>query len=208
MRRTLALSAYMMAHPDLNPRGAGVHLGNNNMSINRSCALAYYAGDLPDHLARQGQGQVVGLDVARHGGHRRDRFERGEDGGVADVAGVDDMGHAAEQLHDGGVEITVGIADDADPRPRRTPPSDRRGRPLRLGRLGLLGLPAAGRAALAGADLAASGAHLAAPGGTQHQRRVLVVPLHHDRLLTMPAGPLVPATRQIGTDGAALQALG
>lgn len=49
VRRTLALGAYLMSHPDLNPRGAGVHLGNNNMSINRTCALAYYAGDLPDH---------------------------------------------------------------------------------------------------------------------------------------------------------------
>ena len=127
------------------------------------------------------------------------------------------MAHATEQLHDGGVEIAVGVADDADPRPHRTPPSDRRGRPLRLGRPGALGLPATGRATLAGAGaaLAAPGGRLAvpdvclaAPGGAQLQRRVLVVPLHHDRLLTMPAGPLVPATRQIGTDVAALQALG
>ena len=49
LRRTVAFNAYMMAQPDLNPRGAGVHLGNNNMSINRTCALAYFAGLLPDH---------------------------------------------------------------------------------------------------------------------------------------------------------------
>ncbi len=49
VRRTLAVSAYLLSHPDLNPRGAGVHLGNNNMSINRTCALAYFAGLLPDH---------------------------------------------------------------------------------------------------------------------------------------------------------------
>jgi hypothetical protein len=29
----------------MNPRGAGVHLGNNNMSINRTCTLAYFAAD-------------------------------------------------------------------------------------------------------------------------------------------------------------------
>ncbi|MCL1856889.1 MAG: hypothetical protein FWF84_04515, partial [Kiritimatiellaeota bacterium] len=49
VRRELAVGAYMMSSPDLNPRGAGVHLGNNNMSINRSCVLAYFAGCLPDH---------------------------------------------------------------------------------------------------------------------------------------------------------------
>lgn len=53
LRRTLAFAAYMMAEPDLNPRGAGVHLGNNNMSINRTCTLAYYAGLLPDHPCYQ-----------------------------------------------------------------------------------------------------------------------------------------------------------
>ncbi|MCX7935092.1 MAG: hypothetical protein N3A66_07515, partial [Planctomycetota bacterium] len=49
LRRALALSAYILSHPDFNPRGAGVHLGNPNMSINRTCALAYVVGCLPDH---------------------------------------------------------------------------------------------------------------------------------------------------------------
>jgi hypothetical protein len=49
LRRTLAFGAYMMAEPDLNPRGVGVHLGNNNMSINRTCPLLAFAGLLPDH---------------------------------------------------------------------------------------------------------------------------------------------------------------
>jgi hypothetical protein len=49
VRRELAVGAYLMSNPDLNPRGAGVHLGNNNMTINRTSALAYFAGLLPDH---------------------------------------------------------------------------------------------------------------------------------------------------------------
>jgi hypothetical protein len=49
IRRVLAVGAYLMSNPDLNPRGVGVHLGNNNMSINRTCALAFFAGLLPDH---------------------------------------------------------------------------------------------------------------------------------------------------------------
>ncbi|NQT88740.1 hypothetical protein HQ560_18380, partial [bacterium] len=49
LRRRLALYAYTMSDPDLNPRGAGVHLGNNNMTINRTLALTYFAGLLPDH---------------------------------------------------------------------------------------------------------------------------------------------------------------
>ncbi len=62
VRRTLALSAYMMAAPDLNPRGAGVHLGNNNMSVNRTCTLAYFAGCLPDHpLYKQWMADITGF---------------------------------------------------------------------------------------------------------------------------------------------------
>ena len=49
LRRRLALFAYVMADPDVNPRGSGVHLGNNNMTINRTLALTYFAGLLPDH---------------------------------------------------------------------------------------------------------------------------------------------------------------
>jgi hypothetical protein len=49
LRRRLALFAYVMADPDVNPRGSGAHLGNNNMTINRTLALTYFAGLLPDH---------------------------------------------------------------------------------------------------------------------------------------------------------------
>ncbi|MHB9130605.1 MAG: hypothetical protein ACYDBB_05870 [Armatimonadota bacterium] len=60
LRRTLAFAAYMMAEPDLNPRGVGVHLGNNNMSINRTCTLAFFAGLLPDHpLYKYWMGEVT-----------------------------------------------------------------------------------------------------------------------------------------------------
>jgi hypothetical protein len=49
LRRWLALCAYVTSDPDWNPRGNGAHLGNNNMPINRTLALAYFAGLLPDH---------------------------------------------------------------------------------------------------------------------------------------------------------------
>lgn len=49
LRRWLALYAYVCSCPDWNPRGSGVHHGNNNMPINRTLALAYFAGLLPDH---------------------------------------------------------------------------------------------------------------------------------------------------------------
>ena len=49
LRRALAAGAYQIADPDVNPRGSGAHLGNNNMAINRTCALIYFAGLLPDH---------------------------------------------------------------------------------------------------------------------------------------------------------------
>lgn len=49
LRRRLALYAYVTSEPDWNPRGAGVHLGNNNMTINRTLALTYFAALLPDH---------------------------------------------------------------------------------------------------------------------------------------------------------------
>jgi len=49
LRRRIALYAYVMSDPDVNPRGAGCHLGNNNMTINRTLALTYFGGLLPDH---------------------------------------------------------------------------------------------------------------------------------------------------------------
>ena len=45
----LALYAHVTSEPDFNPREAGVHLGNNNMTINRTLSLTYFAGLLPDH---------------------------------------------------------------------------------------------------------------------------------------------------------------
>jgi hypothetical protein len=49
LRRHLALYAYLFADPDFNPRGAGCHLGNPNMPIGRSLALATVAPLIPDH---------------------------------------------------------------------------------------------------------------------------------------------------------------
>jgi hypothetical protein len=49
LRRRLALHAHVTSEPDFNPRGSGVHLGNNNMTINRTLALTYFACLLPDH---------------------------------------------------------------------------------------------------------------------------------------------------------------
>ncbi|MBA3685389.1 MAG: hypothetical protein H0W72_09125 [Planctomycetes bacterium] len=49
LRRILAVIAYQISNPDMNPRGAGCHIGNNNMPINRTCSLPFAAGLLPDH---------------------------------------------------------------------------------------------------------------------------------------------------------------
>jgi hypothetical protein len=49
VRRYLALYSYLFAEPDRNPRGAGMHLGNPNMPIGRTEALAEFAPILPDH---------------------------------------------------------------------------------------------------------------------------------------------------------------
>jgi len=49
LRTRLALYAHVTSDPDFNPRGSGIHLGNNNMTINRTLALTYFAGLLPDH---------------------------------------------------------------------------------------------------------------------------------------------------------------
>jgi hypothetical protein len=49
LRRWLALWAHLLSEPDINPRGSGVHLGNPNMTFNRTLALPYFAGLLPDH---------------------------------------------------------------------------------------------------------------------------------------------------------------
>lgn len=49
IRLHLALWSYLMAEPDFNPRGADVHLGNNNMTINRTIGLAYFAPLIPQH---------------------------------------------------------------------------------------------------------------------------------------------------------------
>ena len=49
LRRRLTLYAHVLSDPDFNPRGSGAHLGNNNMPVNRTLALSYFAGLLPDH---------------------------------------------------------------------------------------------------------------------------------------------------------------
>ncbi|OPZ25953.1 MAG: hypothetical protein BWZ02_02235 [Lentisphaerae bacterium ADurb.BinA184] len=49
LRRWLAVYANLGSEPDFNPRGAGVHLGNNNMTYNRTLMLTYFAALLPDH---------------------------------------------------------------------------------------------------------------------------------------------------------------
>jgi hypothetical protein len=49
LRRWLAIYANLGSEPDFNPRGSGVHLGNNNMSYNRTLMLTYFAALLPDH---------------------------------------------------------------------------------------------------------------------------------------------------------------
>lgn len=49
LRVWLALYAHVTSEPDWHARGSGGHLGNNNMPINRTLALAYFAALLPDH---------------------------------------------------------------------------------------------------------------------------------------------------------------
>ena len=51
---------YMVRHPDYYPRGAGVHLGNPNMTFNRSMSIPMYATLLQDHP----QAKVVLDDMA------------------------------------------------------------------------------------------------------------------------------------------------
>ena len=78
-----------------------------------------HAGDLAGDLTRQPCRQVARVDVAGHGGHGSDGLELREDVGVHDVAGVDDVRHAGEDLEHDGIEIAVVVADDADARDRR-----------------------------------------------------------------------------------------
>ena len=49
VRQVTALAAYCLSDPDVVPRGAGVHLGNNNMPIVRMALLPLLAAMLPDH---------------------------------------------------------------------------------------------------------------------------------------------------------------
>ncbi|MHB9131770.1 MAG: hypothetical protein ACYDBB_11860 [Armatimonadota bacterium] len=49
LRSQLAAYCYLLAEPDLNPRGSMVHLGNPNMPINRFFALTIAASLIPDH---------------------------------------------------------------------------------------------------------------------------------------------------------------
>ena len=49
----LVAMAYQLADPDFNPRGSGVHCGNNNMTINRTLALAIVGCLLKGHPEEQ-----------------------------------------------------------------------------------------------------------------------------------------------------------
>ena len=54
LRSELAAACYSLTEPDVNPRGAMVHLGNPNMPMNRFLALPFIAALIPDHpLAKQ-----------------------------------------------------------------------------------------------------------------------------------------------------------
>jgi hypothetical protein len=49
LRAKMAILAYMLTNADFLPRGAGVHLGNPNMAINRTMGITLYGRMLPDH---------------------------------------------------------------------------------------------------------------------------------------------------------------
>lgn len=54
LRARMAIMAYMLTNANYLPRGAGVHLGNPNMAINRTLGITLYGRMLSDHpMARQ-----------------------------------------------------------------------------------------------------------------------------------------------------------
>ncbi|MBS3763314.1 MAG: hypothetical protein KGZ25_08440, partial [Planctomycetes bacterium] len=53
LRRYIAALCHSLAEPDFNPRGSMVHLGNPNMPINRTLALAFAASLIPEHPRAQ-----------------------------------------------------------------------------------------------------------------------------------------------------------
>jgi hypothetical protein len=56
----VAAMCYMLTNADFNPRGAGVHLGNPNMSFNRFLGMPLYAALIPDHpMAKQWLGDAA-----------------------------------------------------------------------------------------------------------------------------------------------------
>ncbi len=54
------------------------------------------------------------IRIAGNRRHRRDLFQRQDDGRQADVAAVEDMVHAGEKLREAGIEVVMGVGDDAD----------------------------------------------------------------------------------------------
>ena len=74
----------------------------------------FAAGEVEDFGFAEGQAGVV---VAEDGSDGGDFFEGGDEGGLADVAGVEDVVHAAEKLGDAGIEVAVGVGDEADVHP-------------------------------------------------------------------------------------------
>ena len=49
LRANIAAMCYVLSNPDFSPRGAGVHMGNPNMAINRYMSFPMYAALIEDH---------------------------------------------------------------------------------------------------------------------------------------------------------------
>ena len=75
-----------------------------------------HPGDVEGHVRGQRVRPGAVIVVAAHGGHRRDAGERLEDGGAADVAGMNDVAHAAQGSKRLGPHEAVRVADHADQR--------------------------------------------------------------------------------------------
>ena len=54
------------------------------------------------------------IDIAAHRGDRREARQRGEDFGIADIAGMDDGVAAAQRRHGTGAELPVRVGDQPD----------------------------------------------------------------------------------------------
>jgi len=70
--------------------------------------------DLRRHGFRKRRGPRLTVVVAAHGDDRRDRGERLQELGRADVAGVDDQVDRSQRRERFGAQQAVGVGDDAD----------------------------------------------------------------------------------------------